>query len=108
MQHDKSWLQAYVESLPADVQSNPQQVGSLLYSCVTLAQEEERMLHQAIPQSPFQVSSETRTQRQDSKHGSTVYCCCVLARVQFCIACVSVCLQIHMQDTLCISDLYQL
>lgn len=49
-------LQAYVESLPTDIHSKPQQLGSLLYSCVTLAHEEERMLQEAIPQSPFQVS----------------------------------------------------
>lgn len=55
--HDKLCLQAYMESLPEDIHSNPQQLGSLLYSCVTLADEEARMLHEAVPQSPFQVSS---------------------------------------------------
>lgn len=45
-----------MESLPEDILSNPQQLGSLLYSCVTLAHEEARMLHEAVPQSPFQVS----------------------------------------------------
>lgn len=52
-------MQGYVQSLPADIQSNPQQLGSLLYSCVTLAHEEERMLHEAVPHSPFQVSTLT-------------------------------------------------
>lgn len=45
-----------MESLPEGIQSNPQQLGSLLYSCVTLAHEEARMLHEALPRSPFQVS----------------------------------------------------
>ena len=50
-------LQRFVGKLPEDIQSNPQQLGSLLYSCVTLAHEEERMLQEALPKSPFQVSS---------------------------------------------------
>ena len=49
-------LQGYVARLPEGIQSNPQQLGSLSYSCVTRAHEEERMLHEAVPKSPFQVS----------------------------------------------------
>lgn len=45
-----------METLPEGIQSNPQQLGSLLYSCVTLAHDEACMLHEAVPQSPFQVS----------------------------------------------------
>ncbi|KAL3135426.1 hypothetical protein ABBQ32_007608 [Trebouxia sp. C0010 RCD-2024] len=47
-------LRGYVARLPEGIKSNPQQLGSLSYSCGTLAHEEERMLHEAVPKSPFQ------------------------------------------------------
>ncbi|DBA84697.1 TPA: hypothetical protein ACH3X1_005950 [Trebouxia sp. C0004] len=47
-------IQRYISQLPEEVRSNPQQLGSLLYSCVTLAHEEEQMLQDALPKSAFQ------------------------------------------------------
>lgn len=52
----RGYVQGYVARLPEGIKSNPQQLGSLSYSCGTLAHEEERMLHEAVPNSPFQVS----------------------------------------------------
>ena len=50
-------LQKHVGHLPEDVQNDPQQLGSLLYSCVTLAHEEEQIMKEALPESAFQVQS---------------------------------------------------
>lgn len=66
-------LQRYIGHLPEEVRSNPQQLGSLLYSCVTLAHEEEQMLQDALPKSAFQVDKLLRQNHCTSHCNLTIH-----------------------------------